>query len=91
MNKRNAETLFSTFIKPLAEIFKLDASTETKIVFKNKHYFLIDGDLEKGGAIATKEQYENGECSYAHLYPDGNIRRFNEIIGTKDEITIEGE
>ncbi len=88
MKKNEAKKLFSIFVKPLLEVVKPDSSTETKIKFKGKRYFLI-GDMETGGAIATKKQYEAGECSYAHLYPDGSINRFGEIIGTKDEITIE--
>ena len=72
---------------PLASICKPDASTEKQIRFKGKAYVLV-GDMKFGGAIATREQYENGKCSFAHLCPDGLIRRFNEIIGTRDEITI---
>ena len=50
--------------------------------------YLLLGDLKSGGPIATKEQYENFECSYAHLKPNGNIYRFNKIIGTKDDIKL---
>ena len=79
--------LFNLIMHPLALLCKPDASTETKIKFKNKHYLLI-GNMEDGGAIATKKQYEAGECSYAYLGADGSIRRFHKIIGTKEEITL---
>ncbi len=78
---------FSLTMGPLAAACKPDASTEKKIRFKGKAYVLV-GNMKFGGAIATKKQYEAGECPYAHLCPDGFIRRFNEIIGTRDEITI---
>ena len=57
------------------------------IKFKGKRYYLI-GDLESGGAIATKDQYENGECSYAHLYENGDIMRFREKIGERKDIEV---
>jgi len=52
-----------------------------KIRFGRNDYLLINE-----GAIATEEQYRNGEDSFAHLYPDGRIWRYGEVIGTKDEI-----
>lgn len=56
------------------------------IEFKGKNYVLV-GDLVDG-AIATRKQYENFECSYAHLYKDGIIRRFGIPIGTKEDIKV---
>lgn len=47
--------------------------------------FIITG-TDKHGPIATKKQYQNGECSYAHLYPDGRIVQFNKQIGTVEDI-----
>ena len=35
--------------------------------------YLLIGDLQRGGAIATEEQYANAECGFAHLKPNGNI------------------
>lgn len=63
---------------------------ELKITFKRKNYLLI-GDLNTGGAIATKEQYENFEESYAHLYPDGNVSRYGESIGNVKDIKVVGK
>lgn len=79
---------FSDIMKPLAQLCKPNAFTEKQIQFKGKAYVLI-GDIESGGAIATKKQYESGECSYAYLYPDGSIKRRGKVIGTKDEIVEE--
>lgn len=61
-----------------------------RIMFKGKEYLLISGSLEHS-AIATKEQYENFECSYAHLFPDGKIRRFNKVIGDVNDIEFVGK
>lgn len=61
-----------------------------KIKFKNKIYLLV-GDMEKGGAIATKKQYQNGYMSFAHLFPEGNIKRFGKIIGTREDVQDMGK
>lgn len=54
-----------------------------QIKFKGK-LFLLVGD-KNNGAICTIHQFENFLPSYAHLFLDGNILRFNEKIGeTKD-------
>jgi len=60
---------------------------DTKILFKGNEYLLI-GDLQTGGAIATEEQFDNFEPSYAHLMPDGRIMRYHRLIGTRDDIRI---
>lgn len=65
-------------------------SLEKLIRFQGGEYFLI-GDLERGGPIATREQYENGQCSYAHLQSDGAVMRFGDSIGHRDEIEVIGE
>lgn len=56
-----------------------------KIKFQDQEYILTDG-----GAIATKEAYESGEESFAFLSSDSNIRRYCEIIGTRDDIEFLG-
>ena len=58
-----------------------------EFLFGTEIYLLI-GDLKNGGAIATKEQYENFECSFAYLCPNGMIRRFGRTIGTRDDLKI---
>ena len=63
---------------------------ETQITFQGKQYLLV-GDLVHGGPIATQEQYENGQCPYAHLYEDGVIRRLGQSIGNRTDIDIVGE
>lgn len=59
------------------------------IKFQDKDYVFVDGP-GVGGAIATLDDFENGRCSYAHLYPDGTIKRFNQVIGSVDDIEITG-
>lgn len=61
-----------------------------KIIFHEKEYFLI-GNKDEGGAIATKEQYEGGRVSFAHLYPNGEIKRFLNVIGNVHEVQFTGE
>jgi len=51
-----------------------------EIEFKGKPYLFVHG------AICTKEQFENFECSYAHLMDDGKVLRFGVQIGTKDDV-----
>jgi len=53
--------------------------------------YLLIGDLKNGGAIATEEQYRNFDCSFAHLNKNGNIIRFEEIIGTREDIELPGK
>jgi hypothetical protein len=60
---------------------------EQQIRFKGEVYVLI-GDMESGGAIATPQQFENWECSFAHLYPNGDIKRFGEVIGRREDIQV---
>lgn len=63
--------------------------SELVIKFQGAEYLLI-GTLERGGSIATREQYANGECSYAHLNANGNVMRFHDSIGHRDEIEVIG-
>lgn len=77
-----------------------------RIKFRGKEFLLVDADcLEDGGAIATKEQYENFKLGFAHLggkkdrdfypfrrVPDGKVYRFGKEIGTiKDIVVLGGE
>lgn len=41
-----------------------------------------------GGAITTKEGYENFKESICHLFNDGKIRRYGRVIGTIDDIVV---
>jgi hypothetical protein len=58
-----------------------------KIKFQGREFLLI-GNLEEGGAIATQEQFDNFEVSYAHLLPNGTIARFGNKIGTREDIEV---
>jgi hypothetical protein len=60
---------------------------EKQIRLFGKEYLLI-GDLQEGGPIATRSAYENFECAFAHLMPDGRILRFGEQIGTREDIEV---
>ncbi len=72
------EFLRKEVIEPLG--LRPDLSKTKRIRLFGKDYLLIKG------AIATQEAYENFEMSFAHLFPDGNIKRLNQIIGTEKDI-----
>lgn len=52
-------------------------------LFGKEYVFIGEG---KTGAIATQEEYENFEESYAYLFKDGTIKRHYQKIGTIDDI-----
>lgn len=70
----------------LADVIKPDAKVHKQIRLHGVIYRLI-GTAEDG-AIATDEQYEAGEMSYAHLYPNGEVWRFGQRIGTRKDWEI---
>lgn len=60
-----------------------------KVKFKGKEYFLIG--KEAPIALATKNQYENGKVSFAALNSDGDIKRYGNVIGKKEDLEPIGE
>jgi hypothetical protein len=62
----------------------------TKVRFMGNEYLIV-GSLAGGGAVATAEQYANGLCSFAHLYPGGEIKRFGKVIGSRDDLEVVAE
>ncbi len=60
-----------------------------KIKWNGIDYLLVGG--ERDGAIATREQYENFDCSTAHLNQDGTISHFGNTVGSIEEIEFLGE
>lgn len=62
-------------------------SKKTPIKLGNKEFLLI-GSFNSGWAIATQEQFDNFEDSYAHLLPDGRIMRYGKQIGSKEDIVV---
>lgn len=61
-------------------------SAEPNIRLHGRRYLFIGNDERTDGGIATRRQYDNFVPGYAHLYPDGNIRRYGVVIGTRDDI-----
>ena len=43
------------------------------------------------GAITTPKRFENFSVSLAHLFTNGSIYRFGEIIGKAEDITLQRE
>jgi hypothetical protein len=58
------------------------------IRFKGTEYLFGGESLEESGFIAKQEDYENGICSYAHYFPEQGVMRFQEQIGTREDIEI---
>lgn len=52
--------------------------------------WLLFGDLDEGGPIATRTQYRHGLPSEAHLTPDGSIMRFHRQIGHRGDLSVLG-
>jgi hypothetical protein len=56
------------------------------IKFQGRAYLLIGSKTD--GAIATRHQYANFKDSYAHLFPDGIVRRYGKEIGRAEDIVF---
>ena len=65
--------------------------TYPKIRFQGNDYIFVGERGETQGPIATPEAFARGECSYAHLFSDGRVLRFQEQIGTRADIEWLGE
>ncbi len=67
-------------------------SNETHVywcTFKNKPFLFIGSKEEKDGAIATPNQFDHFDDSYANLSGwDGMVRRFHVVIGSVDDVVI---
>lgn len=50
--------------------------------------WLLVGDLEDGGAIASVAQFKHGGISEAYLRVDGRIEQFGKTIGHRDDLTL---
>lgn len=61
-----------------------------KVRFQGNEYILTNGNLIEG-PLATPEQYASGQPSHAHLFPDGHIMRYGNVIGSKEDLEILGE
>ena len=61
-----------------------------KVKWQDRDFLLI-GNKEEGGAIATEEQYYNFKDSEAHLFPNGIIRQYGKKVGTIDDLIFSKE
>ena len=55
-----------------------------KIKFQGREYLMV------GDAITTEERFKSATMSYAHLFKNGDIKRYGKIIGKKDDIEFTG-
>lgn len=56
----------------------------------NGEEFLLLGTLEEGGAITTEAEFKKGVVGFAHLYPDGSVRRHGEEIARREQLEVLG-
>lgn len=78
------ESAWGDALPLLAKLSPVSAEGNPRIRFQGREYILIGEAAD--AAITTPELFEAGECSYAHLFSDGTVRRFGEVIGRVDEI-----
>jgi hypothetical protein len=58
-----------------------------KITLRGTEYVFIGTQEDIEGPICVRiEDYQNGQCSYAHMTETGAIKRFHETIGYRDEL-----
>lgn len=58
-----------------------------RVKFQGKTYLFI-GSWPISGAIATEDQFLSFTDSFAHLYEDGAIRRYNKVIGHQEDLEL---
>lgn len=63
----------------------LPNSDLVQMTFQGKDYLFL-GEPGIEGAITTPHAYRHGLMSHAHLYPNGEIRQFGEVIGSVEDI-----
>lgn len=59
-----------------------------RIRFQGKEYLFGSDRMGEEGFIATREQYVNGEASYAHVNEIGAVMRFGDSIGHINEAEV---
>jgi len=65
--------------------------TLQQVILNNKTLWLVADVGEREGPLcATPEDYAHGRPSYAHLFPDGRINRFNTKIGEFSDLKFTG-
>ena len=74
------------------EVIEFTADGQLKITFDRKHYLFNGSPDLVSGAISTADQWENfrdPNCvSELYLFADGTIRRFQKVVGRKEDIRL---
>jgi len=67
-------------------------SNSIEVKFLGEIYILATKTAgETDCPLATVSQYENGDISFAHIQPDGDIERYREKIGTIGDLIPTGK
>ena len=67
------------------------STTLQEVILNDKTLWLVADPGENEGALcSTPEDFEHGQESYAHLFSDGRIMRFQTKIGCLDDLKFTG-
>ena len=58
------------------------------ILFKSQEYLFGGDSLNESGFIATKEQFDNFQESFAHYFPEVGVLRYGQKIGEAKDIVF---
>jgi hypothetical protein len=59
--------------------------------FKGVEYLFGGESLDQDGFVATREQYESGEASFAHWFLDRGLMQHGKKIGSREDLELIGE
>lgn len=65
-------------------------SEHLEIKFQGNDYLLIGGDVQRGGPIATRDQFRTFAVSHAFLCDNGDVMARGRKIGHLNEIEVVG-
>ncbi len=63
------------------------------IKFRGTPFLFIGDSLDESGPITTEDDFRTGRVSSAHYWPHGTsgiVKRYNDVIGTRQDIEIVG-
>ena len=59
------------------------------LFFPNRRdLYFFGADLAKGGPIGPLKEYDTRASNLAYLFEDGKVRRYNNVIGTREQIEL---
>jgi hypothetical protein len=71
----------------IEEFVKWDVK-DGMVTLHGHELLIVKGRGDHDGALATQDQYENFQASFAHAFADGRVMRFGNKIAALDALTI---